>query len=150
MSHDLEVTKVLAATPEQVYALVSDLPRMGEWSPENTGGSWVKGSTGPAVGAKFKGTNGRGKKTWTTDVTVTKADPGREFAFDVTAIGLGVAGWGFLLEPVEGGTKVTEYWDDHRSATAKKVTGWFLKLPDREGFNRTSMEQTLERMAAAL
>ena len=54
MAHHVEVTKVIAATPERVYELVSDLPRMGEWSPENTGGSWIKGATGPAVGAKFK------------------------------------------------------------------------------------------------
>jgi uncharacterized protein YndB with AHSA1/START domain len=150
MSHDLEVTRVLPGTPEQVYALVSDLPRMGEWSPENTGGTWTKGATGPAVGAKFKGTNAKGKVKWSTDVTVTKAEPGREFAFDVTAAGMGVAGWGFLLEPAEGGTKVTQYWDDHRNPVAKKITGWVLSVPDRNAHNRASMEQTLERMAAVL
>ena len=30
MSHQIEVTRTIAATPEQVYALASDLPRMGE------------------------------------------------------------------------------------------------------------------------
>ena len=98
MSHQVEVTKVIAAPPEQLYALVSDLPRMGEWSPENTGGKWVKGAAGPAVGAKFEGTNQLGKKKWKTLCTVTVADPGTEFGFDVTAAGMKVAGWGFRLE----------------------------------------------------
>lgn len=150
MSHQVEVTRVFPAPPEQVYALVSDLPRMGEWSPENTGGTWVKGATGPTVGAKFKGTNAKGKIKWSTDVKVTTAEPGKEFAFDVTAAGMAVARWGFLLEPVEGGTKVTQYWDDHRNAVAKKVTGWVLSVPDRNAHNRTTMERTLEQMAAAL
>ena len=140
----------MPTTPERAYELVSDLPRMGEWSPENTGGSWVKGATGPAVGAKFKGTNAKGKIKWSTDVTVTTADPGKEFAFDVTAAGLGVARWGFLLEAVDGGTKVTQYWDDHRNPVAKKLTGWALRVPDRNAHNRVSMEQTLERLAASL
>jgi uncharacterized protein YndB with AHSA1/START domain len=150
MSHQIEVTRVLPATPEQVYALVSDLPRMGQFSNENTGGSWAKGATGPAVGAKFKGTNALGKHKWTTDVTVTRAEPGKEFAFDVKAGGMKVAGWGFAIEPAEGGSKVTHYWDDHRNAVVAKLTGKALGVPDRAAHNRTGMEQTLEKMAAAL
>ena len=64
MRHQIEVSRVVSASPERVYELVSDLPRMGEWSPENTGGKWVKGATGPAVGALFEGTNRLGKKKW--------------------------------------------------------------------------------------
>ena len=44
----------------ELYDLVSDLPRMGEWSPENTGGKWVNGAAGPVVGARFKGSNKSG------------------------------------------------------------------------------------------
>ncbi|MBJ7509613.1 MAG: SRPBCC family protein, partial [Ilumatobacteraceae bacterium] len=35
------ISKEVNATPQAVWALVSDLPRMGEWSPENQGGEWV-------------------------------------------------------------------------------------------------------------
>ena len=49
----IEVAREIAATPEVVWALVSDLPRMGDWSPENDGGEWVKGATGPAVGGEL-------------------------------------------------------------------------------------------------
>jgi hypothetical protein len=150
MSHQVEVSKVIAATPEQLYALVSDLCRMGEWSPENTGGAWVKGATGPAVGAKFEGTNQLGKKKWKTLSIVAIADPAREFAFDVTAAGMKVARWGYRLEAVDGGTNVTQYWDDHRNAVITKMTGLALGVKDRAVHNTAGMEQTLDRLAAAV
>jgi hypothetical protein len=150
MSHQIEVSKVVAASPDQVYALVSDMPRMGEFSPENTGGRWVKGASGPAVGAAFEGTNQLGKKKWKTLAKVTAAEPGHEFAFDVKAAGCKVAGWGFALEAVDGGTKVTHYWDDHRNPVIAKLTGLALGVHDRPSHNTANMEQTLEKVAAAL
>ena len=107
---DVEVSRTIAASPERLYALISDLPRMGEWSPENDGGKWVKGATGPTVGAQFKGKNRNGWRRWSTMSTVVIANPASEFAFDVKAAGLKVARWGYRLAAVEGGTEVTEYW----------------------------------------
>lgn len=150
MSHDVEVSRVMAATPERLYELVSDLTRMGEWSPENTGGKWVKGSTGPAVGARFKGSNRKGPMRWSTDVTVVVADPGREFAFDVKAAGMKVARWGYRFEAVEAGTEVTEYWDDHRNPVSKKVTGWLLRIADRSEHNADGMARTLAAIAGSV
>ena len=49
----VEVSRTINATPERMYELISDLPRMGRWSPENAGGNWQMGATGPAVGGKF-------------------------------------------------------------------------------------------------
>lgn len=144
-----EVSRTIAASPQRVYELVSDLPRMGEWSPENTGGDWIKGSTGPAVGAKFKGRNRKGSARWSTLCTVVVADPGKEFAFDVSVKGLPVARWGFRLAETAGGTEVTEYWADHRSRVVAKITGLVLRVPDRASHNRAGMERTLEAMAAA-
>ena len=54
--HD-EVSVDIAAPPERVYELVSDIRRMGEWSPECKRCSWARGATGPAVGARFKARN---------------------------------------------------------------------------------------------
>jgi hypothetical protein len=77
------------------------------------------------------------------------ADPGREFAFDVTSAGLKVARWGYRLAAVEGGTEVTEYWSDHRSPAIAKITGVVVGVADRAQHNRAGMEQTLERLATA-
>ncbi len=147
---DAELSRVIAASPDALYALVSDLPRMGEWSPENNGGKWLKGATGPVVGAKLKGKNSHGWRRWSTLVTVVTADPGREFAFDVTSTGLKVAQWGYRFAAVEGGTEVTEYWTDHRSPVVAKITSVMVGVADRTAHNRASMEQTLERLAAAV
>ena len=150
MSHQVEVSRTIAAGPEQVYALVSDLPRMGEWSPENTGGKWLKGATGAAVGAKFQGTNALGKKKWKTISKVTAAQPGTEFAFDVTAAGMKVAAWGFSIAAADGGATVTHWWDDQRNPVIAKLTGLALGVKDRAIHNRANMEQTLERLAASV
>ncbi|CAB4364197.1 MAG: SRPBCC family protein [Actinobacteria bacterium] len=149
MEH-VEVSRTIAATPERLYALISDLPRMGEWSLENNGGKWLKGATGPTVGAKFKGKNSKGFRRWSTIATVVTADAGREFTFDVTVAGLKVARWGYRLESVDGGTKVTQYWDDHRVKVMKVLTGLALNVPDRASHNTAGMEHTLEQLAAAV
>src|SRR5206468_4094224 len=94
---DAQATTTIAADPVKVYNLVSDLPRMGEWSPENTGGRWVGGATGPAVGARFRGTNRHGVAVWMTGVTVTAADPGQRFAFDVDFLGVPISTWEYTF-----------------------------------------------------
>ena len=61
-----EASVRVAAAPEKVYELVSDVTRMGEWSPETTSAEWIDGATGPAVGARFKGRNRNGVARWST------------------------------------------------------------------------------------
>ena len=87
MTKLVSVTRDIAASPEKVWALVTDLPRMGEWSPENQGGAWTKGATGPAVGARFAGKNKNGKKSWSTSVEVNVYDAPKKFSFGLMALG---------------------------------------------------------------
>src|SRR5262249_56247521 len=68
------------ASPEAVYDLVSDLPRMGEWSPENIGGEWQSGGSGQ-VGDRFLGHNRTSERSWSVPGLVTVAEPGRGFEF---------------------------------------------------------------------
>ena len=63
-----------------VYDLISDLPRMGEWSPENVGGEWQDGGSGK-VGDRYIGHNQAGERSWSVPVMVTAADRGRCFEF---------------------------------------------------------------------
>jgi hypothetical protein len=95
----------IEAAPDALYDLVSDPATMGRLSPECTGGHWLDGATGPAVGARFKGTNKRGFVRWSTKSTVVAADPGKEFAFEVGDSGIR---WGYTFEPDGTGTLVTE------------------------------------------
>ena len=78
---DREVTLTIAAAPEKVWDLVSDVTRIGEFSPETFEARWTHGATGPAVGARFKGhvkRNGVGPTYW-SPCTVTKCvEPGSD------------------------------------------------------------------------
>ena len=98
--HRCEVSRVIAAPADVLYEMVSDLSRMGEWSPENVGGSWRRGS-GPTVGGRFKGRNKRGPARWTTNVEVTAAEPGRLFEFVVHVVWplTYLVTWGYRFEP---------------------------------------------------
>jgi hypothetical protein len=149
MSADVSVSHDVAASADAVWELVSDLPRMGEWSPENEGGSWMRGASGPARGAKFRGANRHGSKTWKTVTTVVDAEPGRRFSFRVTAMGLPIALWAYDLTPTEGGCTVTESWTDLRPGFFKPVASRATGVSDRAAHNRETMERTLLNLATA-
>ncbi len=143
------VSKDIAAPAELVWAMVSDVTRMGEWSPETKIGEWVSGATGPTVGARFKGVNANGDKSWTTDATVVDADPGKRFAFNVNVGPVKVASWSYDFEPIEGGCRVTETWTDRRNAIIKALGKPISGVADRAQHNRQGMVDTLDRLAVA-
>jgi uncharacterized protein YndB with AHSA1/START domain len=149
MTEQVNVTREIGAPPEQVWAMVSDVTRMGEWSPEASEGEWLSGATGPQPGAKFRSTNRVGKRKWKTVATVVDADPGRRFSFRVGSMGLKVAEWSYTFEPTPTGCRVTESWSDQRSAVFKRITQLATGVANRGTHNRTGMEQTLERLATA-
>jgi len=148
MADDVSVNREIAAPAEQVWAMVADVTRMGEWSPENDGATWLGGATGSKPGAKFRGTNHNGKKKWKTVATVVDAEPGRRFSFRVTVGGLKVAEWCYTLEPTATGCRVTETWIDQRGAAVKALGKPVTGVGDRVTHNRAGMERTLERLAA--
>lgn len=149
MGETVSVTREIAASPEQLWAMVSDVTRMGEWSPETTEVSWVAGASGPEVGAKFKGTNEHAGKSWSTGATVTSADPGRRFAFLVAVGPVKVAEWAYDFESSVGGCRVTESWTDRRNGLVKALGKPLSGVADRAEHNRAGMAETLERLAAA-
>ena len=98
---------VVARSPEDLYDMVSDVTRMGEWSPVCTTCWWEDG-LGPQPGAWFTGRNELPERTWETRSQVVTADRGREFAF---VVGGSWVRWGYTFTPVDGGTQVTESWE---------------------------------------
>ena len=150
-SHDA-VSIDIDAPPDRVYALVSDIPRMGEWSPECIECSWAKGSDGPAVGARFKARNkgGRGPAWFNTPVVIA-AEPGRQFAFNRSGPGIGSYTWTYLLEPTPTGTRVTESYDAERPL-GEFMTWLTMKWTgsqDRDDDLHVGMTTTLARVKAA-
>lgn len=147
----VSVTREVGASCESLWAMVSDVTRMGEWSPENEGATWMKGATGPAVGARFQGKNRNGTKTWKTVAVVTKAETGRAFEFDVVAGPFKIARWGYAFEPAGDDTcVVTETWTDLRGALITKIGKPISGVADRAEHNRAGMVTTLDNLAAAV
>jgi uncharacterized protein YndB with AHSA1/START domain len=140
----------VSAPPDAVYAAISDVRRIARWSPECFA-VWVWRRRGSQP-ARFIGWNRRGAYVWFTSCRVVTADPGREFTFDVSTFGQPVARWGYRLTPTEGGTLVTEYWQDHRNRVANTLgrvfTGSAAKR--RPEVNREGMRQTLNRLKGEL
>jgi len=133
-----------------LYALVADLPRMGEWSPECERCDWLKGATEAAPGARFKGRNRRGVRRWSTTGEIVVADPGKELTFDVSSLfGLPVARWSYRFEPSGSGTTVTESWEDRRGWFITALGGVATGVPNRAEHNTVSMRATLEELKAA-
>ena len=141
-----KATIQIQAPPEKVYALISDVNRMGEWSPECRKAEWIEGATGPAVGARFKGSNKKGIVRWSTKPTVKVADPGREFTFEVGRPGKEDTRWSYRLAPKDGGTELTESFEALRY-------GLFFKVVDppkrRVRELQQGIEKTLERIKQA-
>lgn len=135
----------MEAPADRVWALVSDLPAMGALSPENTGGTWLGGATGPAVGARFRGSNRNGWRRWSTSVKVTRCEPGRTFGFAVSFTGIPVSEWAYQVEPDgEAACTVTESWSDRRPGWFKGPAALTTGVRDRgEQTTGANLESTL-------
>jgi uncharacterized protein YndB with AHSA1/START domain len=145
-----EVSLRIDASPEQVWALVSDVTRIGEFSPETFEARWTRGSTGPEVGASFKGhvkRNGVGPTYWSL-CQVTKCVPLEVFEFAVGPDDMTLNNWGYRLAPDGAGTKVTEYFRIEPSLVMRLY--WTALGPLRGRTNERGMRTTLQRMKAVL
>lgn len=106
----VEVTTWVAAPPGKVWALVSDVTRMPEMSDELRSARWTGGAAGPAVGARFVGSNQHERfGEWETTSTVVACDPERVFAWAVGDPAEPSAVWRFGLEPRDGGTELSQW-----------------------------------------
>ena len=75
----LEETVEVDATPERVWALVSDLRRMARWSPQLQR-TFVRGDGTVRLGTRTVNVNRRGLLVWPTRAKVVRFDPHREIA----------------------------------------------------------------------
>ncbi len=140
---------VIDRDPATVFALITDVTRTGEWSPECLGGRWVGGAGGPAVGAKFEGDNalvvgGMTLKRWTTTSEVTEYVPGERFAF----VAEEYTTWRYELEPVGDATRVTESFDFHTASATQRFL--YETIARRPASMVKGMQKTLDRMKSHL
>jgi hypothetical protein len=146
LSQSIEIN----ASPDEVFRTVTDLPAMGSLSPENAGGEWLNGATGPAVGARFKGRNANGTKSWTTTATVVEFSAPNSFAFEVNVGPAKVARWAYAVEATPTGSRVTESWTDRRGALSKWIGGKSSGVAHRDQFTVESIRTTLDNLKKTL
>ncbi|MCU1344480.1 MAG: Polyketide cyclase / dehydrase and lipid transport [Acidimicrobiia bacterium] len=139
----------MAATPERVWQLVSDITNTGRFSPETFEAEWLDGSSGPTLRGRFRGhvkRNGRGPVYWTT-CTIVACEPAREFAFAVGTKNKPVNTWRYTFEPSGAGTDVTESFQLADKPAMRLY--WKIAGRARGRTNRNGMRTTLERIKMA-
>lgn len=142
----IEQSIEIAAEPAQVWALVTDLPRMASWSPQVFKTVVRGGNIG--LGTRTINVNRRGPLFWPTRSKVVRFEPHSEFAFRIAE---NKSIWSFSLEPVAGGTRVTQRREvpDGISGVSTFLTKTVLGGQDVfQSELRDGMKQTLERIKA--
>jgi hypothetical protein len=141
-------TVEIDARPDVVYGLITDLPTLTSLAEEPVAMEWRKGDA-VRSGAVFVGRNENGRHRWTTKCTVTDAEPGRVFAFDVRYVVVPIARWQYEildLGAAGGGCQVTESTWDRRPDWFRKVAPRATGVADRTAANAEHIRLTLQRL----
>ncbi|MGB7364132.1 MAG: SRPBCC family protein [Rhodococcus sp. (in: high G+C Gram-positive bacteria)] len=143
-------TVTVKAAGNAVYSLLTDLNRLAEFADEAHAMQWKDGASA-APGARFIGRNRNGIHRWSTTCTVTDADPGRVFAFDVhySPLRIPISHWRYDIEAASSGSSVTERMWDRRPGWFVGIGGLATGVSDRARANTANIRATLERLRHA-
>ncbi|MEV5836266.1 SRPBCC family protein [Nocardia sp. NPDC052112] len=134
MPKNIEATIEIAAPPEQVWAVVADLKRMPEFSPQCVR---MLALGAPKAGTWTINLNTDGKKYWPTTARIVRYEPNQAFAFRINE---NRSIWSFTLEPTATGTRLVERRD------VPNGTSWFSrKAIDAALGGEAPFEELLER-----
>jgi uncharacterized protein YndB with AHSA1/START domain len=136
------------ASPEQVWDMVADVTRMGEWSPETFRCRWTGSVRRPEPGAKFVGFNKQGWLRWATRCVVEEAERGKVFAWRVRDNN---TRWEYRMEPDGDGTRLTEsrQLPAERPFLSKYAIKLFLGGTETHNARmQDSIQKTLDRIKA--
>jgi uncharacterized protein YndB with AHSA1/START domain len=148
-ARELRAETVIAAPPARVWAVLTDLRRMPEWSPELVRMVPLR-SGGLRVGQQYLGLNRRKAAVWPTRSVVTAVDPERRLAWDTRSSG---ATWIYELTPEGAGTRVVQRRPVPGGVTmlSKVFAPLFLGGSEEHADElEQGMAQTLARLKAAV
>lgn len=143
----MECSVRVAACAEDAWALVTDISLPTRFAGELQSAEWLDGSTGVAVGARFRGHNKHeALGEWTTESVVSEVEEGRRWVWHVfNADGEASASWGFEVEPGRDATTIRQ-WAKMGPALSG-LRGAIESMPDKEG---RIVARRLEEWQAAL
>ena len=143
--HSGEVEVVVAASPVQVHAVVADVTRIAEWSHECRGAEWLDGASGPALGARFRGTNKVNRFGWSRVCTITELETGRRFGYRTSGgVPSDSTDWLFEFHPDPAGTRIVQRYEILRFARWMEVATYALVPAHRD--RRPALRADLERL----
>jgi uncharacterized protein YndB with AHSA1/START domain len=103
----VEVIVPFPKPPEPVWDLLTDVERMAGLGPEHVRARWL--TPGPAVGARFEGTNRIGDHEWDVICVVTECRPPQLIQWNVGEGPFPSSTWTYVLTPEgQGSTLVTQ------------------------------------------
>ncbi|QCQ90539.1 SRPBCC family protein [Rhodococcus sp. SGAir0479] len=128
----VEVSEHLACSPEQAWALVTDIELPTRTDGELQRVEWLDGVTEVAVGARFRGYNASTQMgQWHTEPEIIEVEQGRRWVWCVGSVDDPVAVWGFEVDP-DGDGAVVRQWA--KAGTGRSPLAEFVELhPDKEG-----------------
>jgi hemerythrin-like domain-containing protein len=132
---------------DEVWELVRDVTRVGEWSHECVGAAWLGDSTAPVPGARFRGRNRAGVFRWGRVCEIVSADPYELVWITVpTALYPDSSEWRISLEEVDAGTRISQ---EFRVVRAPKVLAVLYALVIPAHRDRTAaLVEDLTRLGA--
>lgn len=155
---DLEMTVPLP--PARLWDLITEVPRISDWSPECRHIGWLEPTAEPRVGSRFQCRNLRQDAVWTTTSTITELDPPRTFAWivlDDRDPALPSSTWRYELRPA-GSTAQTLVRHSFVHGPGRSLLRDYIEaspeiasiiLEVRLTELRTHMAQTLDAMVAS-
>lgn len=139
----------IGAPAREIWSLISNVERMGEWSPECYRVTWLDGANSPAKpGARFKGHNRWGPVRWSMTCEVKTADPGHEISWTTVQRGRELVHWRYRLAPYGDGTSVTESFEVFWLPPMARLFEDILMV-HRDQDREQAMRATLERIKMA-
>jgi len=135
------------ASPETVFAHLTDLALLPELSPENVRCERLDDDAAFGVGARFRGHNKSGDYEWHADCEVTVFEPGRAFAYEVPPGFEHATTWSYSIEPDGSGSIVTERFDAPMLAMPEVYPG---KIEGRRDNLEKACSITMANLKAAL
>ncbi|MFZ2177349.1 MAG: SRPBCC family protein, partial [Rhodococcus sp. (in: high G+C Gram-positive bacteria)] len=145
---DLVDSVHIAESPERVWAMVSDVRRMPDWSPQVDSTRLRAGFESVGLGTQFTNRNSAGELVWTTHGEIVRFEPGREIAFRIEE---NWVIWSFTVAPERAGALLTQRREapDGVSDLSLELTNGFMG--GVESFTAAmcaGMRLTLERIKA--
>jgi uncharacterized protein YndB with AHSA1/START domain len=145
-----QATTTIAAAPDAVYALISDVIRTGEWSPECVHCEWVGDTTAATPGARFRGHNKQGNREWDMECVIDEAEPGAAFSFHTERNGAARTKWGYRLTPEGTGTRLTEWYERVAPTPALTRLVERLVMGGRQKHNDANVAASLKRIKSII